>query len=57
MTFTGGTSLVLGILEILLIDTGFRKNSLGEVSSIHFFSWGIVVGVIIGRAPESQKRL
>ena len=32
MTFTGGTSLVLSILEILLIDTGFLKNSLREGS-------------------------
>lgn len=55
MTFTGGTSLVLSILEILLIDTCFLKTLFGEGQSIHFFSWGIVVGVIIGRVGESRK--
>ena len=48
MTFTGGTSLVLGILEIRLIDTCFLKtSSLGKGQSIQIFSWVIVVAAIV----------
>ena len=46
MTFTGGTRLVLSILEICSIDTRFLKW--GKAQSIRFLYWVIVVGAIIG---------
>jgi len=39
MTFTGGTRLVLSILEIYSIDTCFRKMGEGLVDSIHLFGY------------------
>ena len=39
MTFTGGTRLVLSILEIYSIDTCFRKTGEGLVDSIHLFGY------------------